>query len=375
MPAINLSWKQARSLRFHSQRLAAPSDRQSDPAQVVRDVFALQAQDASAANLSVRVRSAGLTVSDVERARLQDRALVRTWALRGTLHLLATADLVWLLPYLAPRFIQSDQRRCAQLGLDDAVIAGALPAVRNLLNQEGSLTRAELVARLRPLDIPVEGQAIAHLVGLAALEGILCFGPDRGSKPTYAPLSDWITGDLPSPSNDVLGRLARRYLRAYAPAGPEDLAGWAGITLTDARAGFAAQPDDLIEVQIDGAPAWMLKEQVHALDQPENVSTPVKLLPAFDTVLLGYRSRDWFLPAQFAERVLPGGGMLRPTVLVDGWIAGTWKSKKVKHVLQITVEPFAELTDEARTGLATEVEDIGRFLGLIAVLKEIKSAR
>jgi hypothetical protein len=372
MPAIVLSWTQARSLRLHSQRLAAPSDRSSDPAQVVRDVFALQAQDASAANLSVRVRSTGLTVNDVERARLQDRTLVRTWALRGTLHLLATADLVWLLPYLAPRFIQSNQRRRVQLGLDDAVIARALPALRDLLQREGPLTRAELAARLRPLDIPVEGQAIAHLVGLAALEGIMCLGPDRGSKPTYAPLSNWIAGDLPSPSDDVLGWLARRYLHAYGPAGPEDLAAWAGITLSDARAGFAAQSDDLIEVQIEGSQAWILKEQAHALDQPENVSAPVKLLPAFDTVLLGYRSRDWFLPAQFAERVLPGGGMLRPAVLVDGWIVGAWKSKKVKHSLQITVEPFAELTDEARAGVAAEVEDIGRFLELTTTLETIK---
>src|SRR5438876_5917013 len=120
--AISLSDDQVRFLRLRTQRLTAqiPGEATS-VVQVVKEMCGIQAQDASAATLAVRARSAGLVVADVEQARVQDRTLIRTWGPRGTLHLLASDDIGWLLPLFGPVFVAGDRRRREELGLDEDI--------------------------------------------------------------------------------------------------------------------------------------------------------------------------------------------------------------------------------------------------------------
>ena len=89
----------------------------------------------------------------------------------------------------------------------------------------------------------------------------------------------------------------------------------------------------------------------------------MSLLPRFDIYLLGYQKRDLAVPSQYAKRINAGGGIVHPTVLVDGRTVGTWKSKREKNHLVVMVEPFELLAPEIYEGLEAEVEDIGRFLG------------
>ena len=118
--AISLSDDQVRLLRLRAQRLTPrPGDGISDIALLVKELCGIQAQDARAAALALRVRSAGLSAADVERARVQERTIIRTWGQRGTLHLLAAEDLGWLLPLFGPVFIAGSRRRRTELGLDE----------------------------------------------------------------------------------------------------------------------------------------------------------------------------------------------------------------------------------------------------------------
>ncbi len=358
-----LTWQQARRLRLRAQNLLPASGQPSGPVDAATAVAGLQAQDAKASLLSLRARCAPTTAENVEHARLVDRSLVRTWVMRGTLHLLATADLEWLLPYLAPRFIRSDSRRRHQLGLDDAVLDRAMPAIHQFLTELGPQTRAQLAARLSAKNIPVAGQAIAHLVYLAGLKGILCFGPNRGSKPTYASLADWATIDVHAILENAPARLALRHLRAFGPATANDLAKWAGIPIGEARAGLEMVRDQLVAVDIEDTPAWLPKERLSWIEASDRESQFVRLLPIFDTVLLGYQNRDWILPPQLAAHVVPGGGWVFPAVLVDRGIAGTWKSAKTKGGLRVAVTLFQDLTAAERSGIKREAENIARFLG------------
>ena len=128
--AISLSDNQVRLLRQRAQLLIPQqSVAITDVAQVVKDLSGIQAQDASAAALAVRVRSTGLLNGDVERARVQERSVIRTWGQRGTLHLLATEDLGWLLPLLSPVFIAGNRRRYVELGLDEDILARGVRAM------------------------------------------------------------------------------------------------------------------------------------------------------------------------------------------------------------------------------------------------------
>src|SRR5437660_12569240 len=135
-----------RLLRQRAQRLTPQEpDAPTGVAQVVKDLCGLQAQDAFAAALAIRVRSTGLLNDDVERARVQERSIVRTWGQRGTLHLLATEDLAWLLPLFGPVFIAASQRRRMELGLDEDTCARGIGIIRDVRASHGPLTRAELV--------------------------------------------------------------------------------------------------------------------------------------------------------------------------------------------------------------------------------------
>lgn len=367
---LTLSDNQVRFLRLHTQRLVASSV--NNVAHVVRELCGIQAQDARAAELAVRVRSAGLVAADVERARVQERSIIRTWGQRGTLHLLAAEDLGWLLPLLGPIFIAGDRRRRIELGLDEETCARGIAALRDILATQGPLTRAELVEQVAArTGIRLVGQAAPHLLARAALEGGICLGPDRGTKPTYVLLADWIdTANMTSLSRDAASaELARRYLAAYGPAEPDDLAAWSGLPMSDVRAGWKSIENDLTDVETAGRPAWMLKEHLDLLDEFTMQTPVVRLLPGFDTYLLGYRSRNLLVSPRYARRINAGGGMVHPTLIVDGRAAGTWKLKRQKNGVDVVLEPFVELAAEVQPALEAEVEDIARFLGMAAGLQ------
>jgi uncharacterized protein YcaQ len=372
--AHSLSDDQVRLLRLSAQRLDSRRARSvTGVRQVVKDVCGVQAQDASAAALAVRARCAGIVASDVEDARVQERSVVRTWCMRGTLHLLATEDLGWLLALLGPIFIRSGRRRRAELGLDEDTCARGVRIIRDVLTSRGPLTRAEIAGQLATRSIRTAGQATIHLIGLAALEGVICLGPVRGREPTYVVLADWI-GQLPALSREkALAELARRYLMAYSPATPEDLAAWSGLALREARAGWQQVTTQLIEVKIGGSSAWMLKAQARWLDRAPARRPIVRLLPSYDTYLLGYRSRDLALAPKHAKRIHPGGGLLRPALLVDGKVIGAWKIERHRVRIDVVVKPFEDLTASAQRGLEVEVEDLAHFLGVEAELKVVIS--
>ena len=367
---ISLSNDQVRLLRLRAQRLTPRSrDTISDVALLVKELCGIQAQDARAAVLALRVRSAGLVAADVERARVQERTITRTWGLRGTLHLLATEDLGWLLPLFSPVFIAGGQRRRAELGLDEDTCARGIRVIRDVLASQGPLTRAEIVEQLAIHGLHIEGQARPHLLYRAALEGVICLGPDHGTEPTYVLLSDWVQQGQALPQEAAYTELAFRYLGAYGPATPEDMAAWSGLPLSRIRAAWRHSADQLMEVETSGSAAWMLKTRAAWLDEPPTADRVVCLLPGFDIYLLGYQKRDLAVPQQHTKRINAGGGILHPALLVDGRAVGTWKSLRKKDHLDMIVEPFDQLAPEVYPGLEAEVADLARFLEVKASLQ------
>ena len=165
-------------------------------------------------------------------------------------------------------------------------------------------------------------------------------------------LSDWIdqqhTGQFLS-EDASYAELTRRYLNAYGPATPKDQAAWSGLPLNKIRAAWQHIAHQLIEVEIADSPAWMLKSCAAWLDELPVYVPIVRLLPRFDIYLLGYQNRDLSVPPQHAKRVNAGGGILHPTLLVNGRIVATWKSKRQKNNLNVIVEPFDQLAPELQS--------------------------
>jgi uncharacterized protein YcaQ len=372
--AHDLSNDQVRLLHIRAQRLTAPRPRSKpNVAQVVRDVCGVQAQDAAAAALSIRARRAGLVEADVGHALVAERSILRTWCMRGTLHFVASEDVRWMLKLFGPIFIRATRGRRAQLGLNNDVAKRGVRALRSVLAKHGPLTRAEIVGQLASHGVRLEGQARPHLLALAALQGEICHGPPRGREPTYVLLKDWIDSGDELTTKQALVECAQRYLSAYAPATPEDFAAWSGLSLTDARTAWKEIAGKLIEVKHGDSPVWMLKTQTKWLKQIATHSLTVRLLPAFDTCLLGYHSRDLILDKKHAKRIFPGGGILYPSLLVDGRIVARWKVKRYTNHSEIIIEPFEDLKTDVQRELEADVKDLAHFLSVEATLKVMRS--
>jgi hypothetical protein len=349
-----------RALRLRAQRLTGPPATAVEP--LVAELGGVQAQDPVAAALALRARSRGLDAQAVWRARDEERSIVWTWAMRGTLHLLAAADVGWTLGLLGPIFAAAGRRRRLALGLTDELCERSLAGIREVLADRGPLTRAEVVCALADRGVAIDptGQAPAHLVAYAALRGVVCRVRD---EPAYALLDEWLGAAPRALETDrALAELTRRYLGSHGPAGPADLAAWSGIGLRRARRGLELVAADLREVRTARGPGWMLADTPR---RPSPTARPqVALLGHFDPYLLGYADRDLVLDRRFARRIQAGGGFVQPAVLVNGRVIGTWRRQRRGDRLDIGLEPFEGLPVDAAGPLEREAADVARFLGV-----------
>lgn len=344
-----------RRMRVAAQLLHRPVGQA--PVDVVRHLVGLQAQAPFAAELGIRARSPRATQADVDRARFEERSVVRTYAMRGTIHLIAAEDVGWLVPMTVSP--PSSLRRLAEEGVSARSADRAVGLIEDMLAAEGPLTRAEIAERLRRRRIPTEGQAMAHLTWLASARGVCCFGPTRGGRPTFVLLRDWVDEPRPMDRDRSLAELGTRYLAGYGPAGPEDLAAWSGLRAADVRRAWSLVADRLVEVETEGVTRWRLKGRRN--EAPPDL---VRLLPMFDAYLLGWRSRDLVLTARHRHRVVPGGGIIHQAVLTDGVVRGTWSSDTGSDGLRISVSPFGRPPPRLRRALEAEAEDVARFRGM-----------
>ena len=313
------------------------------PAEIVGRLLAVQAQDLRSARLALRARGSGFTAADVDDALTGDRSLVVGWLFRGTLHLVRAEDYPWLSALTAPAHPLPNRRRLAAEGVSPDQAEAAVEVVGRALAADGPLLRAEFGERLLAAGIPTRGQALPHLLALAAWRGVAVLGPVRDGQQAFALTRDWLGQAPVAPAGEArerwLAELARRYLVGHAPASAEDLAAWSGLPLRELRTALAADPP-----------------REHAAQ-----AVPTRLLPALDPYLLGWRDRSFTVPQPYARRVHPGGGVVRATATVDGLAVGTWTARRNRGRLAVGIEPFRPLPQRARAELAADAEDVARF--------------
>ncbi|MBU0622280.1 MAG: winged helix DNA-binding domain-containing protein [Gammaproteobacteria bacterium] len=345
-------------LRLIHQQILNTRCRQ--PHEVVSVLGAIQAQDYAASLWAIGARLPTSTRTDVESA-VSEHRIVRTWAMRGTIHLIAAEDVRWMLPLLAPRVLSGAAGRDRQLGLDAATFSRSRKLLEKALQGGKQMPRDEVYAVLESSKISTEGQRGYHILWRLGLEGVVCFGQHEGKQPTFALLDDWVPQSRRLERDAALAELALRYFSSRGPATAQDFATWAKLSLAEARAGLESSAPELQRFTQTGETYWMSKMLAESTD-----SQTAFLLPAFDEYLLGYKDRNAVLAAEHAGKVVPGGnGMFLPMMVLDGRIVGIWKRTLKKTSVHIDYAPFGKLKKSNLASFDVAAQRYGAFLGLM----------
>lgn len=305
-----------------------------------------------------------MTARAVDRARNDERSLVRTWAMRGTIHLLAADDVGWLVPLFTDQMNANSRKRLPELGMEAGTLRRALGLVGRWLAADGPLSRDELTGRLAANGVGLDVGARMHLFRYAVTSGVAVLGPDDESgRSCLVRTEDWLGKSQAFNRDASLRELARRYLGAFGPATDVDFAGWSGLPLRDVRAGLNGIADELAEDELGGGRAWRLRKRARSYR-----GSVARLLPGWDTYLMGYRDRDFIAAGDDWKRINAGGGMVKPCVVVDGVAVGVWRVERKKSSIRIRIETFSADGFAVRDRLLAEAEDVGRFEGREASL-------
>ena len=376
-----VTWNQVAAFRLARHHL---SERAPTKAliTVVRDMTGAQAQLLSAAQLSLWARVRDLRLAHVEEA-LNERRLVKASCMRRTLFLVPSEHLAIFVRGSARR-AEKEIRWARGKGVPDHVVDAAIDAALGALDQP--LTRPEIAervsqalgVRMRAIHgggwghrkkiaaVPI-GQLtypVVDLIHLAGARGVICYGPSRGNEPTFVRADTWIPQWQDVSREQAEGMLLRRYLRAFGPATAADFALWTGITLTDAREIWAREEADFAPVNVHGWEASVLREDVDELVQAEFERPLVRLLPYFDSFLLGHKEREHLLAMKDRLKVYRPQGWVAPVVLVDGRVTAVWEHAREGNRLRVKVTKFEPISRRITASIREEAQDLGRFLGI-----------
>jgi hypothetical protein len=342
--------------RLVSQQIANP--RFETPADLVRWMGAVQAQDYAGSRWALGLRLPSAVESDVE-AALAARTIVRTWPMRGTLHYVPASDARWMLRLLTPRVLARSAGRYRQLELDSATFRRAAKVLARALRGR-ALTRGEAYAARQRGGVSPAGQRGIHILGHLAQQGLVCFGSRKGKQATFVLLEEWLPPS-PDPSREeALATLAARYFASHGPATVHDFAWWTGLLLKYAQAAIAAAGPEVVSEAHEGR---RLFSSAPARPAPAARRPTAVLLPAWDEYVVAYRDRSAALdPADSLRERVYGIGL--SLVAIDGRIRGSWRRTVTGSTVRVNVGFSGPVTRDERRAVEAAAERYGRFLGM-----------
>jgi hypothetical protein len=362
--AAQLTWRQVHTFRLARHHLTQRKPKK-DLARVVGDIGGVQAQVMSAAELQVGVR-VDCRVDDVRDALWKRKTLVKTWLMRGTLHLVPSKDLPLYSAAMSMYGMRNTNAWLKWMQITEPELTELIDAIGGALDGR-PLTREELIAKVgkgRPERIQLAMKSgWGGVLKPVARQGLLCFGPSRGQSVTFVRPEHWLGSWRAVDAHSALTELARRYLRAYGPATKSDFTRWWGTWSGVGNAAWAGLAGELVPVSVEGRPADILAGDLRRFAEPET-SSSVHMLPAFDPYLMGHSSRDHLVEAGYRSRVSRIAGWISPVVVIDGRVVATWSHAVVKGKLRVAVEPFRRLPPKALLVIRSRARELAATLGV-----------
>lgn len=355
--------------RLANQHLTAAT--LATPADVVRLLGAVQAQDYAGAKWAIALRTRGTVDGIVEQA-LTDGSIIRTHVLRPTWHFVAPADIRWMLALTAPRVKAAMAYYDRKLELDDALFRRSNAAIARALRDGKQLTRAELAEVLRRARIDVTGsQRLGHLMLRAELDGVVCSGARRGKQFTYALLEERVPPAAALDRDEALLELTKRYFATRGPATSKDFAWWSGLTVADAMKGVEMAGAALKREVVDDHVYWSDPSMRLRTRQ----SPTAYLLPNYDEYFIGFKDRSAIGQRLTSSELVTGGDALTThVVVVDGQLVGGWKRTVTTKAVVLELSLLTRLAKLEERAVGAAADAYGRFLQLPVELRGLRSA-
>lgn len=353
--------------RLQNQQLSQPTF--SAPADVVRWLGAVQAQDYAGAKWAIGQRLVSSSDALIEQA-FTDGTLLRTHVLRPTWHFVTPEDIRWLLTVTAPRVHALNAYYYRQVGLDDACFAQCKAVLIKSLQGGNQLTRAELKTALAQAGIATEMTLrVNYILMWAELEGVICSGARRGKQFTYALLEERAPQATPLTYDEALAELTRRYFTSHGPATIKDLVWWSSLTMAEAKAGLALVKAELQSEGIGDQTFWFAPSTVAA----KQTEPRAYLLPNYDE-FISYADRSAIIPVEHAAQMEPRENTAFSHLLVyHGQIVGTWQRTITKSKVSLVYQAFMPLSPPVQEAVMNAAQRYGAFLGLAVVLPTVET--
>ncbi|WP_329423656.1 winged helix DNA-binding domain-containing protein [Streptosporangium sp. NBC_01495] len=330
--------------------------------EAVRHLYGMQAQAQNPPYIGLWSRLSGFAHDDLARL-INERLVVRLSLMRSTIHLVTADDCLALRPLLGPMLARGAQGRgLAEVDLDE------LAAVGRKLVEERPLTFRELGALLR--ERWPEAPAADLVAGVRNMLALVQVPPrgiwGAGGQAAHTTAESWLgrsQDERPSAEEAI-----RRYLAAYGPATVMDVQQWSGMT----RLGET--------VRGMGLRAFVAEDGAELFDLPEasrpdpGTPAPVRYLSEFDNMLLSFaqRTRTRITEEEYRGRVFTINGIIKATVLVDGFVRGMWKVTEKRGEAILEVELFAPVSEGERADLEVEGARMLDFVAPTATSRDIR---
>jgi len=382
---VRASWKQVAAFRLSRHRLSKKTSLAA-LSSVPGDMAGAQAQVLLAGQMSIWPRVKGARLQDVESALWKERTLVRAWGMRGTMFLLPSDEL--------SVFVRGSARRAAY-NLNWAIRhAGSKQDVDKLLDRVSEIleeprTRTDLAQMLTEshgyktkskaaggwgdkrkvphVKVGAISLSIGFLLHIIRARDVICSGPNQGTEASYVRADKWIKNWKDVSQETAERELLVKYLKAHGPATINDFAIWEGLYMKDAKDIWSKEAENIVEVDIEGSKAGTLESDLPELESAKINEPVVRLVPYFDSFLLGHKSHLNIVDEKNRKKVYRSQGWVSPVLLVDGRAQGVWSHVQKKNDLEVKITPFSKLSNQVTERAKEEVSDLGRFLDCSSV--------
>lgn len=331
-------------------------------ADVVRGLVAVQSQDYAGAKWALAQRMATTTEAELD-AAFDAGSFFRIHVLRPTWHFVAPEDLRWLTALTGPRVHQASAFQYRLLEIDDALARRAAGVFERVLSGGRAMTREELGAELRGSGFEATGLRLVYLVSRAEVDAILCSGPRRDGKQTFALVDERMPPTPMRTRDEALAELAGRYVTGHGPAQDIDFAWWSGLTLRDARRGLEAASPGLDREVIDARTFWVAAASGEGPRSAAAAGPTVHLLPNYDELLVAFRDRSDGLDPDLPARARVAEEILNHVIARNGLMVGRWRRPLASGAAGLRLDPLVTLDSDERRLLAAAVERYSTFVG------------